>query len=73
MPNPDTGNLLLNVIDESKTAPSTIILGHISSQRNKRNLAIGETVGAFAKAGRHMNFELLTAPLKQCSEVIKIT
>jgi Cft2 family RNA processing exonuclease len=73
MPNPDTGNLLLNVIDESKTAPSTIILGHISSQRNERNLALGETADVFAKAGRGMNFELLTAPLKQCSEVIKIT
>lgn len=73
MPNPDTGNLLVNVINESKTIPSTVILGHISNQRNKPELAHGETVSVFEEAGRQLNFELLTAPLKHSSEVIKIS
>ncbi len=73
MPNPETGNLLLNAVGNSRKAPSTVMLGHISSQRNKRDLARGETVSVFEEAGRQINFELLTAPLRECGEVIEIS
>jgi len=72
MPNPETGNLILNIIKNSKKTPSTIMLGHISDQRNERNLAHKETVSIFKGAGKQIDFELLTAPLKECSELIEI-
>ena len=72
MPNPETGNLILNVIRHSKKSPSTIMLGHISDQRNERELAHKETVSVFEGAGKQINFDLLTAPLKECSELIEI-
>jgi phosphoribosyl 1,2-cyclic phosphodiesterase len=72
MPNPDTGNLLLNIISESKKAPAKVMLGHISSQRNEPDLAIGETIDVFEEAGRDMKFELLAAPLRECSNVVEI-
>lgn len=72
MPNPETGNLLLNAIGNSKKSPSIVMLGHISSQRNERDLARRETVSVFEEAGKQMDFELLTAPLTECSELIEI-
>jgi hypothetical protein len=72
MPNPDTANLLLRVVSESKKAPSAVMLGHISSQRNEPGLALGETVGVFREAGREMGFELLAAPLREYSEVVEV-
>ena len=72
MPNPDTGNLLLNVVSESRKAPATVMLGHISSQRNEYDLALGETVKVFEEDGKKIEFELLTAPLRECSEVVEI-
>lgn len=72
LPNPETGHLLLNSIGTSRKSPSTVMLGHISSQRNKRDLARAETAGTFEEAGKQINFELLTAPLRERSEVIEI-
>ena len=72
MPNPGTGNLLLNVVGDSKKALSTVMLGHISSQRNEPDLALGETAAVFEEAGKEIGFELLTAPLMECSEVVEI-
>jgi phosphoribosyl 1,2-cyclic phosphodiesterase len=73
MPNPETGNLLLNAVCQSKKTPSTIMLGHISSQRNERDLARRETLNIFKNAGREINFELLAAPLRQLSDIIEIS
>jgi len=73
LPNPETGNLLLNAVGNSRKCPSKVMLGHISSQRNKRDLAHGETVNVFHEAGKKIDFELLTAPLKECSDVIEIS
>lgn len=72
MPNPETGSLLLNTVRESEKTPSTVMLGHISSQRNERELAFQETANAFEKAGMEIDFRLLTAPLRECSELIEI-
>jgi phosphoribosyl 1,2-cyclic phosphodiesterase len=72
MPNPGTGELLLNAVGKSKKVPKTVMLGHISSQRNEYELALGETVNAFEESGKKMEFELLTAPLRESSDVIEI-
>ncbi len=72
MPNPDTANLLFNVVSESKKKPKTIILGHISSQRNEIDIAFNETMDIFKESGREIDFELLTAPLRESGEVVKI-
>jgi phosphoribosyl 1,2-cyclic phosphodiesterase len=72
MPNPETGNLLLNAIENSQKSPSVIMLGHISDQRNERDIARKETVSVFEQASKEMDFKLLTAPLKECSELVEI-
>ena len=73
MPNPDTAQLLVNVIREGRTIPRVIMLGHLSSQRNKPKIAIRETTTAFKKSGIEPKFELITAPLKECSEVVPVS
>ena len=72
MPNPDTASLLLEVVGKSHQYPQTVMLGHISSQRNEPVLAVAETVGLFAEAGKKVEFQLLAAPLRECSEVIEV-
>ncbi len=72
MPNPETASLLLEVVGESRKEPQAVMLGHISSQRNEPDLAVAETVELFEKAGKQIGFELLTAPLRECSEVIEV-
>ena len=72
MPNPETGNLLVNCFKESKKKPQFVCLGHISSRRNKPSIAINETKRSFRKAGSEINFELLAAPLREAAELITI-
>lgn len=72
MPNPQTANLLVNVVKEGKKQPKIICLGHISSQRNKPAIAINETKSFFSNAGMKMKFDLLAAPLTEPAEVVKI-
>ncbi len=72
MPNPRTGELLLNAVRQSKKGPSTVMLGHISSQRNEPDLALAETVKVFREAGQDLEFELLAAPLRTSSAVIDL-
>lgn len=73
MPNPHTADLLVNIINQSKNKPKTIMLGHLSNQRNKPQIAIKETTQAFQKANTKIDFELTTAPLKEHSKIINIT
>jgi phosphoribosyl 1,2-cyclic phosphodiesterase len=72
LPNPKTAELLVNVIREGRKVPRVIMLGHISSQRNKPKIAIRETVDVFKKAGIEMKFKLAAAPLRECCEVVEI-
>lgn len=73
MSNPQTANLLVNVVKESKEAPQVVTLGHISSQRNEPKIAINEIKRSFCDAGLKIKFELLAAPLKQVAEIVTIT
>jgi ribonuclease BN (tRNA processing enzyme) len=72
MPNPGTASLLFEVVSESSKDPQTVMLGHISSQRNERDLALAETVAVFAEADKEIEFQLLAAPLRECSEVVEV-
>lgn len=72
LPNPQTAQLLLNVCRESRRLPRTVILGHLSDQRNRPPLAIRETQNAFRRADRPIDFDLAAAPLRQPGEVIRL-
>ena len=72
MPNPDTAELLVNIRKESRTAPSAVMLGHLSSQRNEPAIALAETRQAFASAGMELDFSLTAAPLRQVGRPVRI-
>jgi len=65
LPNPQTAELLVNVQRSSRRAIRTVVLGHISSQRNKAAIALDETRRAFERSGLRMTFDLQAAPLKE--------
>ncbi len=50
MPNPQTAELLVNVQRHSRRTIQTVMLGHISSQRNEAGIALKETRNAFSRA-----------------------
>jgi len=70
--NPQTAELLCHVRGCSCRAPTAVMLGHISSQRNEPRIAIRETTHAFRKRGIEMDFELMAAPLKVPSAIVTI-
>jgi len=72
MPNPQTGNLLVNAVKQSSKAPQIVMLGHISRQRNKPAIAVNETKKSFQDADIKMNFQLLAAPLLEAGEPVKL-
>jgi len=72
MPNPKTAQLLLNVRRHSRKPPRTVMLGHISSQRNNPKIALTQTQHAFRDAGLTMDFQLTSAPLREPGEVAGI-
>lgn len=72
LPNPDTAELLLNVHRHSRRTIQSVMLGHISSQRNTPEIALNETRKAFLQADVPMSFELLAAPLKEPSCTVRI-
>ena len=73
LPNPDTAQFLVNVVTESQKHPQTIMLGHLSDQRNAPEIALRETFDAFENAGVRVECELLAAPLKQQGDPVHIT
>ena len=72
MPNPETAKLLCNVIKNSESIPKTVMLGHISNQRNTRKIALKEVRTAFKKNKMDIDFNLLAAHLYELSEPIEI-
>ena len=72
MPNPNTAELLVKVVRKSRRTPQTVVLGHISSQRNKAKIAIREVVNAFDEVDREIGFSLLTAPLTEVGKVVEV-
>jgi len=72
MPNPGTAKLLFEAVRQSRKDPGTVMLGHISSQRNKPALAVREVTDLFEATKKQIGFELRSAPLRECSEVVVI-
>ncbi len=72
LPNPDAGEMLVTICQESQKPPQQVILGHLSDQRNEPAIALQETRQAFQDAGVEMNFNLDVAPLRQPSEILKL-
>lgn len=70
--NPKTSQLLCSAIKKSAKTPQAVMLGHLSKQRNKPQIAIREIESAFKKDGTCAPFRLLTAPLYESSEIVKL-
>jgi phosphoribosyl 1,2-cyclic phosphodiesterase len=73
MPNPKTGQMLCEIRRRSKKPPKTVMLGHLSLQRNEPHIALAETRRAFGEAGMRLDFELSAAPRLEASEEMKIS
>jgi len=72
MPNPKTGQMICEVRKKSRKAPKTVMLGHLSMQRNEPNIALEETRKAFERLGMEIDFELAAAERLSASAEIKI-
>ncbi|AQQ70291.1 Putative metallo-hydrolase YycJ [Limihaloglobus sulfuriphilus] len=72
LPNPSAAEFLLNLSIHNKKQPDKIMFGHLSSQRNRCDIALRETCMTFDSAGRKMDFELVAAPLRFPGDVISI-
>ena len=73
MPNPKTGQMLCEIRKKSRKSPKTVMLGHLSLQRNEPNIAIDETRKAFRDADIVLDFELFAAPRLEASVEVKIS
>ena len=72
MPNPKTAAFLCDVIQNSEKNLASIMLGHLSNDRNTPQIAIKEIKTAFKKNGIDNNLRVTTAPPYQNSEVIAL-
>lgn len=72
MENSKTGYFLYHIIQESKTRPHTVMLGHLSEDRNTPELALKEVTAVFARENMPLPFNLLAAPYNSPSEIITI-
>lgn len=70
--NPETSELLYNICQKSARPPKSVMLGHISSQRNDTKIAIKEVRRFFKKNGTTPKFKIHAAPLRTPSETIEI-
>ncbi len=70
--NPKTADLLCKARFGSKKSPETVILGHLSNQRNEMSIAIRETRDTFKRLGLELDFKLCAAPLYESSDTIGI-
>jgi hypothetical protein len=52
--------------------PHTVMLGHLSYQRNNEELALNEMGSVFREREIDLNFKLFAAPLYECSAVVNV-
>jgi phosphoribosyl 1,2-cyclic phosphodiesterase len=72
MSNPKTAELICASYSQSKRKPHTVMLGHLSEQRNTEHFALEEMRGAFRERGVRVDFNLFAAPLREVSRVVEI-
>jgi phosphoribosyl 1,2-cyclic phosphodiesterase len=70
--NVKTAWLLCHAVGSGDCAPQSVVLGHLSEERNRDRLAIQEVERAFASKGLAVPFELETAPKFEPSRVFTI-
>jgi phosphoribosyl 1,2-cyclic phosphodiesterase len=70
--NPRTGMLLTQAIRRSRRPPQAVMLGHLSRERNREELALATVRGAFEREGLALDFPLTAAPLYRPSPVVEI-
>jgi ribonuclease BN (tRNA processing enzyme) len=70
--NMKTASLLHDAARQSVMAPGTVMLGHLSEERNRRALALDEVTRLFARHGTKMRFHLDAAPARRPSAVVEI-
>ena len=70
--NVKTAQLLCEAFGDGRAAPKLVVLGHLSEQRNRERLAVGEVERAFERQGLRVPFGLDTAPRFEASRVIRI-
>jgi phosphoribosyl 1,2-cyclic phosphodiesterase len=72
LPNPEAGQLLCTARKHSKKPPQAVMLGHLSSIRNRPDIALKEVEAGFERNGVELDFPLLIAPRSEASEVVKV-
>jgi phosphoribosyl 1,2-cyclic phosphodiesterase len=70
--NVKTAHLLCDAFGDGHPAPKLVVLAHLSEDRNRERLAVGEVQRAFERQGLRVPFELDTAPQFEASRVIRI-
>ena len=70
--NPKTAWLLYHVVRQSEKPPQSVMLGHLSHERNRKKLALGMVEEVFDRQYMDMEFDLLAAPLYKPSKTIRI-
>jgi phosphoribosyl 1,2-cyclic phosphodiesterase len=72
LPNPETGKLLCTARKHSRKPPRAVMLGHLSSIRNRPDIALKEVERSFESSGVELDFPLLAAPRLEASEAVKV-
>jgi phosphoribosyl 1,2-cyclic phosphodiesterase len=72
MSNPKTAELLYTAYMQSCKKPKTVMLGHLSAQRNTEPYALKEVHKIFQTNETDMGFELCAAPLLDVSRIIEV-
>lgn len=70
--NPDTARFLCQSVRTQRFQPHTVMLGHLSKQRNTPQLALQAVRNEFSAQGTSLNFDLLVAPQYEPSRAITI-
>ena len=70
--NVKTAWLLCHAAREGGFAPGAVVLGHLSDERNREQLAVGEVERVFRSQGLRVPFELHAAPKFEASPVFTI-
>jgi phosphoribosyl 1,2-cyclic phosphodiesterase len=70
--NVKTAWLLCHAVRDGGFDPGTVVLGHLSDERNRERLAVGEVRRVFERQGMRVPFELEAAPKFDKSRIFRI-
>lgn len=70
--NPTAGLLLRHAWDASRRTPATVVLGHLSEERNRPEIALATVRDALADGDRHAAPKLIAAPRYAAGDVVVI-